>query len=109
MNVNTATMENTYIQEITYTFKRRVERTVARGGSRIFERGGGPSYVYKPKGGGGSGGGSTLGPKLKSLQRGPKGGGSGPPWTPWIRPWSQWGWGAGEGVGMETGMDRLMF
>ena len=47
-----------------------------RGGSRIFERGGGSILgLQAKKGGGGPRGGPTLGPMLKSLHRGPKEGG----------------------------------
>ena len=54
-----------------------------RGGSRIFERGGGSRLgLQAKKGGGADGGGPILGPMLKSLHRGTKGGGVQTPWTP---------------------------
>ena len=46
-----------------------------RGGSRIFLKGGSVLGLEAKERGGGQGG-PTLGPILKSLQRGPKGGGS---------------------------------
>ena len=53
-----------------------------KGGSRIFERGVHLRSTSKKKGGGGGPrGGLTLGPMLKSLHRGPKGG-AGPPAPP---------------------------
>ena len=57
-----------------------------------FWRGGGSILGLKAKkGGGGPRGGPTLGPMLKSLYRGPKGGGgSGPPGPPWIH-YCYWG------------------
>ena len=55
--------------------------TTARGGSRIFERGGGSRLGLQAKRGGGADGGSILGPMLKSLHRGTKGGGQ----TPWTK------------------------
>ena len=51
-----------------------------RGGSRIFERGGG-SRLGLPAKKGGPDGGPILGPMLKNLHRGTKGG----VLTPWIR------------------------
>ena len=61
-----------------------LRHTQCRGGSRIFERGG---SILGLQAKGGARGGPTLGPMLKSLHRGPKGGGIRAPWTPppWIR------------------------
>ena len=59
-----------------------------RGGSRIFERGGGVHLrSTSKKGEGGPRGGPTLGPMLKSLHRGPKGGRTPCPPPHWIRYW----------------------
>ena len=59
---------------------------MTRGGSRIFE-GGVHLRSTSKKRGGGPRGGPALGPMLKSLHRGPKGGGPDPldPPPPWIR------------------------
>ena len=56
-----------------------------RGGSRIFERGGGSILGLHAKKGG-PGGGKMLGPMLKSLHRGPKGGGGPDPLDPPLDP-----------------------
>ena len=53
-----------------------------RGGSRIFEGGGVHLRSTSKKGGGSKRGGPTLGPMLKRLHRGPKGGGGPGPLPP---------------------------
>ena len=65
----------------------RVDYTVSRGGSSIFEKGVHLILMSTSKKGGGPGGGPTLCPMLKSLQRRAKKGGGGvrTRWTPMIR------------------------
>ena len=60
----------------------RAPHPKSRGGPRIFERGGGGVHLRSTSKKGGARGGPTLGPMLKSLHRGPKGGGPDPPPPP---------------------------
>ena len=65
----------------------RVAHPFSGAGPGFLKRGGVHlRSTSKKKGGGGPRGGPTLGPMLKSLHRGPRGGGGGPdPLPPWIR------------------------